>query len=72
MRGADRAGHRYEEFDMSETEQIRVTLVPHQEWANGPTLRIQKREAGGRVVRGPELPAAKAEDLILAIRAVLG
>lgn len=72
MRGTDRVGHRYEEFEMSETEKIRVTFVPHQGWADGPTLRIQKREAGGRVVRGPELPAAKAEDLILAIRTVLG
>lgn len=72
MRGTDSAGHRYEEFDMSATEQIRVTFVPHQGWADGPTLRIQKRASGGRVVRGPELPAAKAEDLIVAIRAVLG
>ena len=69
--GTDSAGHRYEEFDMSDQEQVRVTDIPHQDWANGPTLRIQKRAHDGRVVRGPEFPAAKAEDLMRAIRAVL-
>ena len=71
MGDVDRAGHRYEEFEMSDTERIRVTYLPHQDWAGGPTLRIQKRATGGRVVRGPELPANKAEDLINAIRDVL-
>lgn len=71
MGETDRAGHRYEEFDMSDTEQIRVTYLPHQDWAGGPTLRIQKRAAGGKVVPGPEMPAGKAEDLIRAIRDVL-
>jgi hypothetical protein len=67
----DSAGHRYEEFDMSDQEQVRVTYIPHQDWAKGPTLRIQKRAYDGRVVRGPEFPAAKAEDLVRAIRDVL-
>ena len=70
-RGKDSAGHRYEEFDMSDQEQVRVTFIPHQDWAKGPTLRIQKRAYDGRVVRGPEFPAAKAEDLVRAIRDVL-
>jgi hypothetical protein len=70
-RGKDSAGHRYEEFDMSDQEQVRVTYIPHQDWAKGPTLRIQKRAYDGRVVRDPEFPAAKAEDLIRAIQAVL-
>jgi len=70
-RGTDSAGHRYEEFDMSDQEQVRVTYIPHQDWASGPTLRIQKRAHDGRVVRGPEFPATKAEDLIRAIRDAL-
>lgn len=70
-RGTDSAGHRYEEFDMSDQEQVRVTYIPHQDWASGPTLRIQKRAHDGRVVRGPEFPATKAEDLIRAIGDVL-
>jgi hypothetical protein len=70
-RGTDSAGHTYEEFDMSDNEQVRVTLIPHQDWAKGPTLRIQKRAYDGRVVRGPEFPAAKAQDLMRAIRDVL-
>ena len=70
-RGTDSAGHRYEEFAMSDQEQVRVTFIPHQDWAKGPTLRIQKRAYDGRVVRGPEFPAAKAEALIEAIRDVL-
>jgi hypothetical protein len=69
--GTDSSGHRYEEFDMSDQEQVRVTYIPHQDWASGPTLRIQKRAHDGRVVRGPEFPAVKAEDLIRAIREVL-
>jgi hypothetical protein len=71
-RGSDSAGHTYEEFEMSDQEQIRVTYIPHQDWAKGPTLRIQKRAFDGRVVPGPEFPAAKAEDLIRAIRDVVG
>lgn len=71
MRGRDSAGHRYEEFSMSDNEQVRVAYIPHQDWASGPTLRIQKRAFDGRVVRGPEFPAAKAENLIRAVRDVL-
>lgn len=56
---------------MSDQEQVRVTYIPHQDWASGPTLRIQKRAHDGRVVRGPEFPATKAEDLIRAIGDVL-
>jgi hypothetical protein len=56
---------------MSDQEQVRVTYIPHQDWASGPTLRIQKRAHDGRVVRGPEFPATKAEDLIRAIRDAL-
>jgi hypothetical protein len=56
---------------MSDNEQVRVTYIPHQDWASGPTLRIQKRAFDSRVVRGPEFPAAKAEDLIRAVRDVL-
>jgi hypothetical protein len=48
-----------------------LTYIPHQDWANGPTLRIQKRAHDGRVVRGPEFPAAKAEDLVRAIHDVM-
>jgi hypothetical protein len=70
-RATDSAGHRFEEFDISDNEQVRVTFIPHQDWAKGPTLRIQKRAYDGRVVPGPEFPAAKAEDLIRAIRDVL-
>lgn len=71
MRGIDSAGHRYEEFDMSDQEQVRVTYIPHREWAKGPTIRIQKRAYDGRVVRGPEFPASKAQDLVRAVRDVL-
>lgn len=70
-RGMDSARHRYEEFEMSDNERVRVTYIPHQDWANGPTIRIQKRAYDGRVVPGPEIPAAKAEDLIAAIRDVV-
>jgi hypothetical protein len=43
-----------------------VTYIPHQDWAKGQALRIQKRAYDGRVVRGPEFPAAKAEDALRA------
>jgi hypothetical protein len=69
--GQDSAGHRYVEFDMSDDEQVRVTYVEHQEWADGPTLRIQKHAASGKVMQGPAFPASKAEELIIAIRNAL-
>lgn len=65
--GTDSAGHPYVEFDMSKDERIRVTYVPHQDWASGPTVRIQKRAYTGRVSPGPEFPADRAMDLIAAI-----
>lgn len=54
----DSAGNRYVEFDMSDNEQIRVTYVAHQDWADGPTIRVQKRAYTGRVSPGPEFPQA--------------
>ena len=69
--GIDSAGHRYIEFDMSKDEQVRVTYIPDQEWAGGPTLRIQKRAYTGRVSPGPELPASLALDLIAAVSALV-
>lgn len=71
MRGTDSAGHSYQEFAMSDREQIRVTFIPHQDWAGGPTLRIQKRAFDGHTVPGPEFPAGKAGELIGAIEALL-
>lgn len=59
----DSAGHRYEEFQMSKEESIRLTYIPHQDWAGGPTVRIQKRDYRGRMIPGPEFPAALAGDL---------
>jgi hypothetical protein len=52
---------------MSKDEHIRVTAVPHQDWASGPTLRIQKRAYTGRVSPGPEFPAGLAMLLIAAV-----
>jgi hypothetical protein len=63
----DSAGHAYVEFDMSENEQIRVTYIPHQDWAGGPTIRVQKHAYTGRMSPGPEFPADKAMELIAAI-----
>lgn len=71
MQGIDSAGHRYEEFPMSDNEGIRVTYIPHQEWANGATLRIQKRDHRGRVVPGPEFPARLAGELAKALHVVM-
>lgn len=69
--GTDSAGHTFVEFDMSENEQVRVTYIPHQAWADGPTIRIQKHAYTGRVSPGPEFPADKVGDLIDALRDVL-
>lgn len=68
----DSAGNRYVEFDISGNEQIRVTYTAHQEWADGPTIRIQKRAYTGRVSPGPEFPAGKADDLIAAVTELRG
>jgi len=71
MHGMDSAGHRYEEFAMSANEHIRVTLAPYQSWADGPTLRIQKRDYRGHTVPGPEFPARLAGELAKALHDVL-
>lgn len=63
----DSAGHAYVEFDMSDDEQIRVTYVPYQDWAGGPTIRIQKHAHTGRLAPGPEFPAGRAMELIAAV-----
>lgn len=63
----DSAGHRYVEFGMSADEQIRVTYIPHQDWAGGATIRVQKRAHTGRMSPGPEFPADRAMDLIAAV-----
>lgn len=65
--GTDGAGHSYVEFAMSKDEKVRVTFIPYQDWAAGPTIRIQKRAYTGRVSPGPEFPADKAMDLIAAV-----
>lgn len=63
----DSAGHAYVEFDMSDDEQIRITFIPHQAWADGPTIRIQKHAHTGRMSPGPEFPADRAMELIAAV-----
>jgi len=69
--GTDSAGHRYIEFDMSKNEQVRITYIPHQDWAAGPTIRIQKRAYNGKVSPGPEFPADKAMDLVAAVSVLM-
>lgn len=44
----------------SDEEQMRVTCIPYQGWAGGPTIRIQKHAHTGRMTPGPEFPAEKA------------
>jgi hypothetical protein len=52
-------------------EQVRVTYIDHQPWADGPTLRVQKHAASGKVMPGSEFPASKADDLVAAMRDAL-
>ena len=68
--GRDSAGNPYSEFDMSDEERIRVTRIRHAAWASGPTIRIQKRQASGKLANGPEFPADRADHLIEAVRSV--
>jgi hypothetical protein len=55
---------------MSDEESIRVTRIAHADWAGGPTLRIQKVMANGRLAPGPEFPARLAGDLARALHEV--
>jgi hypothetical protein len=64
----DRSGQPYVEVPTSADEKVRVTYIERADWVGGePTIRIQKRDAKGRTVFGPEVPADKAMDLIAAI-----
>lgn len=70
MSALDSVGNRYEEFEMSDQEKIRVTRIAHAEWANGPTIRIQKRRISGNLAPGPEFPARLAGQLAKALHDV--
>lgn len=70
-RGTDSATHEFIEFAMSKDEQIRVTYIPHADWASGPTTRIQKHAHTGRMSPGPEFPAALALELIAAVSSLV-
>ena len=70
-RGIDSAKHEFVEFPMSKDEQIRVTYIPHADWTDGPTLRIQKHAHTGRVSPGPEFPAVLALELIAAVSSLV-
>lgn len=64
----DRSGQPYREFPVTAgDEKVRVTYIEHAEWAAGPTIRIQKRDAKGRTIFGPEVPADRVMDLMAAI-----
>ena len=63
----DRSGQPYREFQSVGDEKVRVTYIEHAEWAGGPTIRIQKRDAKGRTIFGPEVPATRVMDLMSAI-----
>lgn len=65
--GTDGAWHRRVEFDMSSAAQNRATYISHQDWANGPTIRIQKRAGTGRAAPGTEFPARLGPELIAAL-----
>lgn len=67
MSETDSSGNAYEEFAMSDTEKIRVTRVPWAKWADGPTLRIQKRRQNGALAMGPEFPERLAGSLAKAL-----
>jgi hypothetical protein len=71
MSQIDGSGQRYEQFLMSNDEHIRVTRVPHADWASEPTLRVQKVMASGKTVQGPEFPARLAGELAKALHDVM-
>jgi hypothetical protein len=56
----DGQGNKYVEFEMSDNEAIRMTLIGHAVWAGEPTIRIQKRTPSGRLAQGPEFPSSLA------------
>jgi hypothetical protein len=68
--GRDSRGNQYIEFDITDDERIRVTRIAHATWADGPTLRVQKRRKSGNVVQGPELPLAAVPALIQALQSM--
>lgn len=67
----DRSGQPYREFTSFGDEKVRVTYIERAEWAAGPTVRIQKRDARGRTIFGPEVPADRVIDLMAAITELL-
>jgi hypothetical protein len=63
----DESGNHYIETDRPLNEKTRVTYVPYQEWAGQTVIRVQVREAGGNLRRGPEIPIDQVGDFVASI-----
>lgn len=63
----DPRGHEYIEFTMSNGERVRITrVVPS--WSSPVGIRLQIRETGGRLRRGPEIPSDLVSRIAAAMR----
>lgn len=66
------------EFPMATTngdEMVRITLITNPTWREvggfiGPAIRVQKRNAKGNLLMGPEFPATQALEFIAAFSAL--
>ena len=66
----DSSDNWYEEVDMGNGEQVRVTCV-EESWSGAGGIRIQIRDADGHLRMGPEFPASVAPEVVRAMMRLL-
>ena len=62
----DGTGKPYEEIDMGNGEQVRVTYVADS-WAGQGGVRIQIRDGSGHLRQGPEIPVEVVADVVRSV-----
>ena len=67
----DRADNCFHEVALQGCDdKVRVTRI-RESWDGGPALRIQIRQAGGRVLLGPEIPLTALPGVMAAMTELL-
>jgi hypothetical protein len=62
----DGSGKPYEEIDMGNGEQIRITFV-NDSWSGQGGIRIQIRDENGHLRQGPEIPVEIIADVVRSV-----
>jgi hypothetical protein len=62
----DSKGNPYEEIDMGNGEQVRVTYISDS-WSGQGGIRVQIRDESGHLRQGPEIPVDVVADVVRSV-----